>query len=591
MSVNHRLMRSVVLGLSWCSLAWVMTSLLPSALGQSLPASAPASRPRAQALKPVPTQPGKPAPPTQPSKAMPPAPASMNSSPRELSRDEELYLLEARQAQLALDQARNEMDKAKVELDEIYSLYQDKLVTVDKLNDARQKLEQATLKHEQARIDRQRKYLEFLKGATLVSVVDARKYRDEDNEIVASIRLRNDSNLGKARIAMESSGERLSDERLAALLKVDNVIVTLRGEAPIASAGGVSGSAEKRYSSGKAIIGDPFQQIVPELKLGAEVELKYRLVKRDVENISVAMEFLGVQKEYDVFLKKESQQDLPVVTASPPSQIGQLGSKILYELDLERLAKTEQGFSLVVLNLPEEIKASVLDTTSKAIITEVRFTEELSRQRLFLELSIPEKLSPALVNANIPFCFLVTRRTELKRVYDLRQQYEGKSVPPEEVKKLKASVVDLALTPRGVGKLEILVPNLFKEIKQGENAAVKFSILNSGTLPLRRVTPKLDLPLEWEGELSPAEAEVINGGDKTMFTANIRPPKEVGVGEYTMKMTTDGHSGVETIEAPPKDMTIRVAAVSNITGTVVLVALLVALVIGIAIASIKISRR
>ena len=48
---------------------------------------------------------------------------------------------------------------------------------------------------------------------------------------------------------------------------------------------------------------------------------------------------------------------------------------------------------------------------------------------------------------------------------------------------------------------------------------------------------------------------------------------------------------MEVIEALDKDFTIRVAAKSNITGTVILVAVLVLLVIGIAVASIKVSRR
>ena len=149
----------------------------------------------------------------------------------------------------------------------------------------------------------------------------------------------------------------------------------------------------------------------------------------------------------------------------------------------------------------------------------------------------------------------------------------------------------MELISEGVGKLEILIPNLFKEVEQGEPVTLKFSVINSGTLGLRRVNLQMDLPLEWEGELIPTEIDVIDGGEKKLFTANIRPPADVAVGTYSLRIKTEGHSGVEIVDALDKDFTIRIASQSNITGTVILVTVLVVLVVGIAIASIKISRR
>ena len=63
------------------------------------------------------------------------------------------------------------------------------------------------------------------------------------------------------------------------------------------------------------------------------------------------------------------------------------------------------------------------------------------------------------------------------------------------------------------------------------------------------------------------------------------------MGDYTVKMQAEGHTGVEIVEAVDKNLTVRVAAESSITGTVILVSVLIVLVIGIAVASIKISRR
>ena len=438
--------------------------------------------------------------------ALAPADGASPTTGRALTRDEELYLLDARQAQLDLDQARTEMEKAKVELEETKTLFDEKLVTVDKLNQAKQKHERAILKHEQAKIELEKKRLEFLKDATRIALVDAKKFRNEDGEIIASVTLRNDSDINKARIAMEG-GEQLSDKRLTSLLKVRNVIVTLRGEAEIKTG---SGPGERRFSSGKAIVGDPFRRIVPELSYGKEVVLEYRLLKKDIENITVSVEVLGTQKDYDVFLKKESQQDMPVISSTQYSQIGQLGTKILYDIELERLAKTEQSFALVVLNLPPEIPVAFLDPTSKAMLTQVKFTEELSRLSLYFEVSLPEKLNQKWIDASMSFYVMVTRQSELKAIFEVRKKHGG-NIPPEEVAKLKGEKVELILIPRGVGKLEILVPNLYKAIEQGDPLTIKFNVMNSGTLALRRVAPELDLPIEWEAELVPSEAVAVPG--------------------------------------------------------------------------------
>lgn len=515
---------------------------------------------------------------TQPAETQPaetqPAAAELGVK-RALTREEELYLLDTRQAQLARDQAEAEMNKAKVDLDQVQTLFDEKLETIDKLNAAEQAYEQGVLKHRQAQIELEKKRLEFLKNATLVTVVNA-TYHREGSEVMASITLRNDSDLAKARIAMEGGGE-MAEDRLASLLKVDNVIVTISGE---------SASTDEAA----AIVGDPFQRIVRELSYGEEVTLSFRLLKKDVESVKVSLDFLGQVKEYKVFLKMESDQDLPTISSTQYSQLGALGSKILYDLELDRLAKSEQSFPLVVLNMPQEIPVAFLDASSKARLTQVKFTEEISKQSLYLEVSIPEKLGQEMVGSSISFYIVVAQRQELKAIADLKRQYAG-AIPAEEIAKLKGNKVELVLIPEGVGKLEILVGNLFKEVQQGQDVEVKFNILNSGTLALRRVTPELDLPLEWEGGLEPLETEVVQGGEKTMFTMALKPPSDVAVGEYTVRIKASGHSGMEIVEAIDKDLTVRIVAKSNVTGTAVLVGSLVVLVLGIAVASIKISRR
>ena len=196
-------------------------------------------------------------------------------SRRELAKDELLIELATRHAQMDLEQAAAEMRRAEIEFGDTQRLFDDKIYTIDKLNQARQAYEQAVLDHGQAKIELEKTRLDFLKDATLITIVDAKKYRGEEGQVMASVTLRNDSDIDKARVVMSGEAD-LTNDDLAALLKVDSIIVTLNGTG----------------ASAAAIIGDPFQQIVSELKLGHEAKLEYLLLDRDVEAVTISIEFL-----------------------------------------------------------------------------------------------------------------------------------------------------------------------------------------------------------------------------------------------------------------------------------------------------------
>jgi hypothetical protein len=490
---------------------------------------------------------------------------------RGLSKNELLNQLETRQAQMALDRAKSEMDRADIEFLEAQGLFNENIYTKDKLNQVRQLYDKAVLDFMQAKLELEKTRLDFLKDATLVTVLDAKKYRGKDGQVMASVTLRNDSDIDKARVVMGGK-DVISDAQLASLLMIDNVIVTLN-------------------SSSGAIIGSPFQRIVSELRFGQAVELEYHMLKPTEEAVKISVEFLGTKRDYTVYLRKEALQDLPTIDSTQYAQQGELGSKIRYDLELERLARTEQSFALVVLNLPPEFTFAFLDPKSSARITQVKFTDKVSKLNLNFEVSVPEKLDQRFIDASISFHIVVTKQAEQKTIYALKRKHEGRPVPVEEIKKLKGNATELILIPSGTGKLDVIVGNLFKEVKLGEPVTLKFNVMNSGTLVLRRVAPDLELPVDWEGDVMPREIAIFPPGEKISFAADVRPPVDATVGEYTVTIMCEGHAGIETIEAEDKDFTVRIAPKSSIGMTAVLVIVLVSLVLAIAIASVKISRR
>lgn len=489
---------------------------------------------------------------------------------KNLTKDELLKQLETRRAQVNLDGAKSEMDRAKADFEQTQRLFNEKVYAIDELNQARQTYERAALAYTRATIDLEKTRLDFLNSATLVTILEAKKYRTDDGEVMASVTIRNDSDLGKARVIM-GKDSKLSDDDLASLLKVDNIIVMLRGTG--------------------AIVGDPFQHMVKELKLGQETKLDYILLDTDLDVVTVSIEFLGVVRPYTVFLKKEALQDLPTMTSTQYAQQGELGSKIRYDLELERLARTDQSFSLIVLNLPPEITFAFLDPNSNARITQVKFTRKIWKQRLDFEVAVPEKLHQDLVDSSISFYLLVVRKKHQKQIYELQKKHRNSKIPAEDIAKIQANKVELILIPSGTGKLDLIIGNSFKEVQQNAPVTFKFNVMNSGTLALRRVTPEIELPIDWEGSLEPAEVELLEPDKKRTIAATITPPPGVTVGEYTLTIQCDGHAGIETVEAEDKDFTVRIAPESNVTATAILVAVLIGLVLAIAIASVKISRR
>ena len=486
-----------------------------------------------------------------------------------LSRDETLILLKTQEAQLELEKAKTEMERRELELNDTKALFDENIVTANEFYKARQAHQESVISHAQAEIRLDQTKLEFLKNATLVRVSNAKKHRGPQGQtMMASIELKNASDIAKAKIVMgQGQGQSaLTDEETAALLKVDNIIVTLWGTADFET------GYDERTRTAKAIIGDPFQHIVPELKLGETVQLEFELLRKDTEQVTVQVEYLETARDYDVFLKKEALEDLPWIVSDQIDQHGDLGTTIKYNLHLERLAKTEKRFSLCVLNWPEEIPFDFKDKKTGATMTTLKFSGEDSVRAVDFEVSIPEKLDPNFIDTNIPFDIVVTRPEEMENIYALRKRYGNKAIPPEEIAKIKGDSVSLVLIPKGVGKLDIVAGSTFKEIKQYEDTELKFSVVSSGTQPVYRVAPEItQLPLEWESEMTPRQASVIEPGDKVLFTITVRPPEDVPVGEYTVNVEVEGHSGVEVIDGGEKSFTIKLVATGSLTGTLVLV--------------------
>lgn len=489
-----------------------------------------------------------------------------------LNKEERLNRLKLKEAELNLQQAEAALESYREEYESIKELFDQEVVTLKEVNEAHRNYEEAMLIYEEAEIELERAKLNFLEFATHISIVEAKTYNTREGERMAEMTLGNTSRVSQAITSAEliSGGEVLSREKIAGWLEVQNIIISLE-------------------ESG-TIVAEPYEVIIPSLKLGEQKTLTFRLL-RDSPRVGVRMRFLDTERVMSIVLKKEALQDVPTINSAQFSQEGALGTKVRFDILLERLSEEEKTFRLVVVNLPREIDYAFVAPNTDAKLSQVKFTEETPKKLLHLVLTIPEKLSRELVDRTLKFYAFVTEASELAAIHALWQQYEDQSIPLDDVEKIKGNKVTLELIPRGVGELELIISNRYQEIKMGQDVTIRVDIHNKGTMIVQNVKAVVDPPYEWRAEVTPILIKEVAPGEKSPVIIKMTSPQELSMGEYDVQVEAQGEVGNEKVESVEKSITVRVGTSTNMLGNVALIGGLIVLVLGIALASIKISRR
>jgi len=264
---------------------------------------------------------------------------------------------------------------------------------------------------------------------------------------------------------------------------------------------------------------------------------------------------------------------------------------VQYKLDLEMLVTSDRSFSLLVTNLPPQISYSFVEIDSGARVTSVRFTEEVGKHNLALELSVPQRLGVDMIDQALNFQAWVVTTKQAETFNGLRQKYANQTIPGEELDSIKAGRVDLGLIPKGEGLLEILINNLWIEVNPQQDVQFDAELHNDGTLNLFDIVPEITPPIGWTAEVSPKSIEKLLPNDKQRIQIFLHPTDDVDVGEYETLFEVRGQSGGEVIEALERRLKIRVSAKASMTTTLMLIGGLVVMVGGIVFAGVKLSRR
>lgn len=484
--------------------------------------------------------------------------------------------LSLRRAQVALDRAREEYDRYASEYENARQLFAQSIISKKELDEAVSQYTQAQQLLEQAKIGLEETKLGFLDNATHITIMEAKKYYNSDGRRMLDVELKNTSNLAQAESALaavdpnaQSRVQWQSPESLRALLDIENIIVSI-------------------VSDG-ASIGKPYEAIIPLLPYGKQQEITFELLA-DVEQTGVKLQYLTLTAIENIYLEKESLQEIPTIIASQFALEGPLGDGVGYALDLEMLVTSVHNFSVAVTNMPPQIRCSFVEGGSR--ITSVHFSEEVSKHSVTVNAAIPEKLDAGMIDKRIDFQAWIVTTAQLDQINKLKRQYEPNLVPVQDLEAIEAARVDLTLIPRGAGRLEIRINNLYQEIEPDQEVNFKADLYNDGTLTLFNVTPEVSSqPLNWTAHVDPNLLEKLEPDEKRQVTIHLTPPPGEGVGEYQAEFTARGQSGSEVIEAAESRLRVKIYAETNITATAGLVIGLVVLITGIVFVGVRLSRR
>ena len=337
-----------------------------------------------------------------------------------------------------------------------------------------------------------------------------------------------------------------------------------------------------------AIIGQPYEAKIDQLQYGKPHTVDFALLQ-DLDAVTVNMIFgNGSQRSMKIFLQKDVSINRVMVQADQFSLEGELGKSATFDLRLELFSKDQNTFTLAAVNLPKQLTAVFKDQTSGSRLSQFRFTESTNTRRVALEVSLPDRPTDEVaMDQPIPFYVLVIPQHHAARF----EKDEDRIWTQQEIEQMQIGYARLELVPRGQGRLIVRVTQLYHSIGTSDRVTFPLEIVNEGTRRLDNVEVKVDLPLNWTRELQPAVLSGLEVSAEGRFALTLTPPADVAPGRYEIRLRTSGLSDNQPLNAEDKLVTVEIQAGSNVLMTAFIVIVILALVTGIVIFGMKLSKR
>ena len=117
------------------------------------------------------------------------------------------------------------------------------------------------------------------------------------------------------------------------------------------------------------------------------------------------------------------------------------------------------------------------------------------------------------------------------------------------------------------------------------------TLKNIGTRDLVDIRMVVEVNTEWHYTVSPAVIRALKRNEETEIQVALNPPADISVGEYEAKLNAEVTVDNRKVEARERSITVKVESQTQLSIQTLLFVALILLVIGIAIVTIRISRR
>ena len=429
-------------------------------------------------------------------------------------------------------------------------------------------LEQARTRMEGARVNYLQAALAIVFATPHVVIDRAVKFQRGDRKFVR-LTVRNEES--------GAEGAKLTSFIDSTLLRqlrpeeVPNVFVSLKDDSP----------------NGGAIISQPYEARIPVLRFGEPVTLEFRLL-RDVDVVTVSATYANQTSERRVFLEKDASANIVSMQSAQFSQEGDLGSQVSYDVSLERFTSGAGGVRLDVGGLPREIRYEFHDPASGARLTQFRFPEGTTSQRLALVLFLPHRDAGRFVlDRPLSFYAFALDNEAAQRFNELSRD----SLTAAEAQGIASGKVRLELIPRGKGELELRAANLYHQITRGDSVVMDLTVRNTGSRLVNTVRITPDLGADWRGTVTPELIPEVPIDGEARVRLVLVPPPDVAEGDYDVKLRTDALSADRQVDTEDKTVRVHVVPPASWLGTSLLVVLLVGIVTGMVAFGLKLTRR
>jgi hypothetical protein len=337
-----------------------------------------------------------------------------------------------------------------------------------------------------------------------------------------------------------------------------------------------------------AIISQPYEAKIEQLRFGEPVEIDFALLQ-DLDAVMVNIVYgNGSQRAPKIYLQKDASVNRVVVQSEQFSQEADLGGSATFDLTLELFSGTTNTFKLEVVNLPPQINRSFSDPVSRARLSQFKFTESTNTRRAALQIYLPDRPTPEVtIDKPLPFYILVIPHDQTEALGDLR----AKQWTLQEIAALNVGYVRLELLPRGVGKLLVRAPQLFYSIKPDEAVSANIELVNEGTRRMDNVAIEVDPPLNWSKQIDPPVLPALDIAEEKRVQLKFTPPSDVSAGRYEFRIRTSALSEDKPITGEDKTFTVEVQSEANVLGMAFVITSILAVVVGIVIFGIRLSRR